>query len=89
MQNVSDTFAPLATYLRSVGRKALLSETGGGNVQSCVTDICSQLAYLRANNDVFLGYSMSLRSEVIRTLTSLQLAGLRVASIVGPECQAF
>ena len=45
--NVSSTFTPLATYLRSVGRQAILSETGGGNVASCETDLCSQLAYLK------------------------------------------
>lgn len=32
--HVSDTFAPLAQYLRTNGRQAILSETGGGNVAS-------------------------------------------------------
>jgi len=54
--NVSSTFTPLATYLRQNGRQALLSETGGGNVQSCVTDLCSQNRYIKANSDVFLGF---------------------------------
>ncbi|KAG8981654.1 Endoglucanase EG-II [Tulasnella sp. JGI-2019a] len=54
--NVADTFTPLATYLRSVSRQAFLTETGGGNVASCVTDMCSQNTYIKANSDVFLGY---------------------------------
>ncbi|KAG9026493.1 Endoglucanase EG-II [Tulasnella sp. JGI-2019a] len=54
--NVASTFTPLATYLRSVGRQAILTETGGGNVASCVTDMCSQNRYIKANSDVFLGW---------------------------------
>lgn len=54
--HVSDGFAPLAAYLRQHGRKALLSETGGGNTQSCITDVCSALSYLNSNNDVYLGW---------------------------------
>lgn len=55
--NVSDTFAPLAQWLRCHGRKAILTESGGGNVQSCVTYFCSQLDFIRTNSDVFLGYT--------------------------------
>ena len=54
--HVSDSFAPLATYLRQVGRQALLSETGGGNTQSCVTDVCEALDFLNNNADVYLGW---------------------------------
>ncbi|KAG8860317.1 Endoglucanase EG-II [Tulasnella sp. 330] len=54
--NVSSTFTPFATYLRSVGRQAFLTETGGGNVASCVTDMCTQNRFIKANSDVFLGY---------------------------------
>ncbi len=53
---IDSTFAPLATSLRAIGRQALLSETGGGNTQSCVTDVCQQLQYLNSNSDVYLGY---------------------------------
>ncbi|KAL9112299.1 MAG: hypothetical protein Q9227_003417 [Pyrenula ochraceoflavens] len=45
--NVADTFTPLAASLRAINRQALLSETGGGNVQSCVTDLCAQIQYLK------------------------------------------
>ena len=45
--NINDTFEPLAASLRSVDRQALLSETGGGNVASCETDLCAQNQYLK------------------------------------------
>ena len=45
--NIDDAFAPLATWLRANGRQAFLSETGGGNVASCETYMCQQLAYLK------------------------------------------
>lgn len=54
--HVSDGFSPLADYLRSYGRQALLSETGGGNTSSCLQYICSALDFLNANSDVFLGW---------------------------------
>lgn len=37
----------LATWLRSVDRQALLSETGGGNTDSCVTDLCAQFDFMK------------------------------------------
>jgi endoglucanase len=45
--NINSAFSPLATWLRSNKRQAFLSETGGGNVQSCVTYLSQQLAYLK------------------------------------------
>jgi len=55
--NINDTFQPFATYLRSAGRQALLSETGGGsNDPTCLTNVCQELAYLEQNSDVYLGY---------------------------------
>ena len=45
--NVSSAFEPLAESLRSIGRQALLSETGGGNVASCEQYLCSQIKYLK------------------------------------------
>lgn len=54
--HISDAYAPLATYLRKNKRQAMLSETGGGNTQSCVTNVCSALGYLNSNGDVFLGW---------------------------------
>lgn len=54
--NIDDAFSPLATWLRDNGRQALLTETGGGNTASCEQYLCSQIAYLNENSDVYLGY---------------------------------
>lgn len=43
----ADAFNSLATWLRSVKRQAILTETGGGNVQSCATYMCQQLDVLK------------------------------------------
>ncbi|KAF9038234.1 glycoside hydrolase superfamily [Panaeolus papilionaceus] len=52
-------FTTLANYLRQNGkRQALLSETGAGNTQSCVTAMKAQLAYIKANSDVLTGYTI-------------------------------
>ncbi|KAJ8062223.1 hypothetical protein OCU04_008775 [Sclerotinia nivalis] len=54
--NIDNAFAPLATWLRTNGRQAILTETGGGNTASCETYLCQEVAYLNANSDVYLGY---------------------------------
>ncbi|KAF4616422.1 hypothetical protein D9613_008471 [Agrocybe pediades] len=54
--NIQSAWAPLATWLRSNGRQALNTETGGGNVASCQTYLCQQIAFQAQNADVFLGY---------------------------------
>ncbi|CZS88001.1 probable cellulase precursor [Rhynchosporium agropyri] len=54
--NVSDAFQPLATWLKTNKRQALLTESGGGNVASCVNFFCKQIAFINANSDVYLGY---------------------------------
>ena len=53
---VEDSLAALTTYLRSVGRKGMLTETGGGNVASCQTDVCAELSHMNYNSDVWLGW---------------------------------
>jgi len=55
--NVASAFQPLATWLRSNGRQAINSEFGGGNNAGCVTYIQTQLAFLNANSDVYLGWT--------------------------------
>ena len=45
--NIDSAFEPLAESLRQIGRQALLSETGGGNVASCETYLCQQVQYLK------------------------------------------
>ena len=54
---VNDTLVPMTAFLRSAGRKAMLTETGGGNTASCVTDVCEELSYLNSNSDVWLGWA--------------------------------
>lgn len=54
---VDSSFAPLAKWLRSNNRQALLSETGGGrNDPSCLQHVCEALRYIEDNSDVYLGY---------------------------------
>ncbi|THU89939.1 endoglucanase [Dendrothele bispora CBS 962.96] len=54
--NIDDAWAPLAQWLRCNGRQAFNTETGGGNVASCITFMCQQIAFQAQNSDVFLGY---------------------------------
>ncbi|KAG2358244.1 glycoside hydrolase superfamily [Suillus spraguei] len=53
---IEDTWEPLSTWLRAKGRLALNTETGGGNVESCVSYISEQIAYQAKQYDVILGY---------------------------------
>ncbi|CAN8106387.1 unnamed protein product [Discula destructiva] len=53
--NIDNAFQPLATWLRQNKRQALSTETGGGNTQSCETDLCAQISFMKENSDVFLG----------------------------------
>jgi endoglucanase len=55
--HVSDSFEPLAAYLRQNGRKAILSEIGGGNTASCEQYMCNTIASINKNSDVYLGYT--------------------------------
>jgi endoglucanase len=56
--NVDSAFSPLATWLRTNGRQAFLSETGGGSSDSsCLVDLCTQIKYLNSNSDVYLGFT--------------------------------
>lgn len=54
--NIEDSWYPLSTWLRANGRQALNTETGGGDVDSCVGYISQQIAYQAAQSDVILGY---------------------------------
>lgn len=54
--HVQDSFVPLASWLRTNGRKAILSEIGGGNTASCEKDVCAAIASINSNSDVYLGY---------------------------------
>ncbi|KAK4211861.1 glycoside hydrolase family 5 protein [Rhypophila decipiens] len=52
---INDGFAPIANWLRCHSRTAMVTETGGGNVQSCITYFCQLMTFLQKNSDVFLG----------------------------------
>jgi endoglucanase len=54
--HVSDSFTPLASWLRTNGRKAIVSEIGGGNTASCEQYVCGAIASINKNSDVYLGY---------------------------------
>jgi endoglucanase len=45
--SISDAFQPLATWLRSNKRMAILTETGGGNTASCQQYVCQEIAFLK------------------------------------------
>jgi hypothetical protein len=45
--NIASAFQPLATWLNSVGRQALLTETGGISSSACATYMCQQIAFLK------------------------------------------
>ena len=73
----------LVQFLQANGnRQAILSETGGGNTQSCVTDVCAELSFLKHNSDVFLGYSTCYISGVRNDtdVTMILLAGWAAGS---------
>ncbi|PMD25981.1 glycoside hydrolase family 5 protein [Hyaloscypha hepaticicola] len=57
MDNVADTFEPVAAWLRTNKRQAMVSETGAGVTSpSCFTDFCAQNTALNANSDVYLAF---------------------------------
>lgn len=44
--NIDDTFQPLVDFLKQEDRLAMLTETGGGNVDSCSKFLCAQLDFI-------------------------------------------
>lgn len=55
--NVDTAFKPLAEWLRTNKRQAILTETGGGNTASCQKYMCQQIQFLNQNADVYIGYT--------------------------------
>lgn len=55
--HVDDAFRPLAQFLVANNRKAILSETGGGNTSSCLMFLCNELAFINSRPDAFIGYT--------------------------------
>jgi endoglucanase len=57
---VTDNVSVLQTlysWLQTNGRQALLSETGGGNTQSCFTDLKSELSFIKSHSDRIVGFT--------------------------------
>ncbi|KAF4883440.1 Endoglucanase EG-II [Colletotrichum fructicola] len=50
-----ESFRTVAEYLRSKGRKGLVSETGASSDSSCFTAFCAQNTFINQNSDVFIG----------------------------------
>lgn len=52
----TEGFAEFGDWLRDNGRQAMLTETGGSNEDSCLTNVCAQLAKLNEYSNVYLGW---------------------------------
>jgi hypothetical protein len=80
--NTENAWSPLSTWLRENGRQALNTETGGGNVDSCVGYLSQQVSYQAANSDgryfqLSDGLSTSAKRAAIQS-SSATLVGLQV-----------
>ncbi|KAJ4396777.1 hypothetical protein N0V93_000999 [Gnomoniopsis smithogilvyi] len=53
--NIDDTFQPLVDFLEKEDRVAMLTETGGGNVDSCSQFLCAQMDFIDDNSDRIIG----------------------------------
>ncbi|OCF34565.1 hypothetical protein I316_03606 [Kwoniella heveanensis BCC8398] len=56
--NGVQVFTEFRTWLQKVGRKAIISETGGGNTASCQTAVGEAIKYISSNTDVFIGFTI-------------------------------
>ncbi|BEJ13615.1 hypothetical protein CspHIS471_0307890 [Cutaneotrichosporon sp. HIS471] len=52
-----DVLAPFVGWLKINGRRAIITEMGGANTQSCQTYIPKMLQYVVDNNDVLVGFT--------------------------------
>lgn len=88
--NIATGFAPLTPWLRQHGRKAIVTETGGGNVESCYTDLCAEVNYLKANSDVIVGVvgwaAGAFGQDYILTETPYKSGGVWVDHTLVKEC---
>ncbi|WVF66783.1 hypothetical protein IAT40_001525 [Kwoniella sp. CBS 6097] len=56
--NGVQVFTEFRTWLKKVGRKAIISETGGGNTASCQTAVGDAMKYISSNTDAFIGFTI-------------------------------
>ncbi len=52
----TDNLGYQAKWLHDNGRQAFLTETGGGNTDSCVRDLCAEFSFMNDHSDVYLGW---------------------------------
>ncbi|KXH64496.1 cellulase [Colletotrichum salicis] len=50
-----ESFRTVAEFLRTKGRKGLVSETGASSDATCFTSFCVQNTFINQNSDVFIG----------------------------------
>jgi len=72
--NNLQVFQNVVNFLKSNGnRQAIVSETGGGNTQSCETDLNQELAFIKSNSDTLVGFTVwsagSFDTTYVLTLT--------------------
>ncbi|WRT63122.1 uncharacterized protein IL334_000025 [Kwoniella shivajii] len=56
--NGVDVYTAFKAWLVQHGKKAIISETGGGNTASCQTDVGQALKYITDNSDSFIGFTI-------------------------------
>ncbi|WVQ94395.1 hypothetical protein IAU59_001474 [Kwoniella sp. CBS 9459] len=56
--NGVQVFTEFRNWLQKVGRKAIISETGGGNTASCQTAVGEAMKYISSNTDAFIGFTI-------------------------------
>ncbi|KAK6219070.1 hypothetical protein LQW54_002572 [Pestalotiopsis sp. IQ-011] len=81
-----DAFTGLAQYLRDNGRQGLISESGASSDASCLTNFCSQNAFINQNSDAFVGFvawaAGSFSTSYVLSLTPSKQNGHDILIIV-------
>ncbi|KAI1124776.1 endoglucanase 2 [Nemania abortiva] len=88
--NNIDAFTTIAQYLRSKGRKGLISETGASSDASCMTAFCAQNSFINTNSDVFAGLvawgAGSFSTSYVLSLTPSNQNGRLVDNALMKQC---
>ncbi|KAJ8122999.1 hypothetical protein O1611_g9699 [Lasiodiplodia mahajangana] len=88
--NNIDAFTIIAKYLRSKGRKGLVSETGASSDASCMTAFCAQNSFINENSDVFEGLvawgAGSFSTSYVLSLTPSNQNGRLVDNDLMTQC---
>ncbi|KAI3336320.1 glycoside hydrolase family 5 protein [Xylariaceae sp. AK1471] len=85
-----DAFTTVANYLRSKGRKGLISETGASGDASCMTSFCAQNSFINSNSDVFMGLvawgAGSFSTSYVLSMTPSNQNGQLVDTTLVKQC---